>query len=151
MTTRVRGPACSALAWIVLVLCATAPACLTPGQARSLQAQVREIGRQVDRLSAEQARVLDGLRSLEPAAAARVLIGRSLLARGQCREAIAELGRALQNAPAAEPAAQALYAIALCHLRLGETSQAREALREIVGSYPTTDVAPLALTRLEGL
>ncbi len=87
----------------------------------------------------------------EEMALARVWIAEALFARGLYRDAIAELGPATGSEGSSTVAAQALYDRALCRLKLGETELARQDLRRILAAFPTSDLAPLASARLEGL
>jgi len=81
---------------------------------------------------------------------ARYWIGETYYARGLYREAIVEFTRVVNEYPRGNKAAHALYKIALSHERLGEGSLARVNLEALIGTYPESDVAPLARERLRG-
>jgi len=77
--------------------------------------------------------------------------GESLYADDKCREALAEYGKVIQDYPKTRSAPNAYLQSADCFSKLKMKDEARLALEELIKTYPKSEAAKTAKTRLAAM
>jgi TolA-binding protein len=78
-------------------------------------------------------------------------MGETYLTDGKCREALFEYGKVMQDFPKTPSAPQAYLRSSECFAKLKMTEESRLALEELVRSFPKSEQAKTAKTRIAEL